>query len=209
MYENISAEQPGRDLGCILKTSLDLSTMTVIAHVRQGENVSLSWATASRTDPGTLGGEWKASSSLVENDLPAIFSRLWVQPNNSPPSKRPADNEKELWIISFWGDTTFQTSSLHFLYLTLSVRGLKCDGTKTANPFPFPQRHFCLNLMWQDGSEMKLERHKDVFRSWGKNIYLTRRKGYTPERSDKKTCFTSERVRKNSSLGIKIKLLWY
>lgn len=41
MYDNISVEQSGKGLGHILKTSLDLSKVAVIANARQGENVSL------------------------------------------------------------------------------------------------------------------------------------------------------------------------
>lgn len=46
MFDNISAEQSGKGLGRILKTSPDLSALAVIANARQGENVSLLWATA-------------------------------------------------------------------------------------------------------------------------------------------------------------------
>lgn len=53
MYDNISVEQSGKGLGRILKTSPDLSTVAVIANARQGENVSLLWATALRMDPVT------------------------------------------------------------------------------------------------------------------------------------------------------------
>lgn len=48
MYDNISVEQSGKGLGHILKTSCDLSMAAVIANARQGENVSLLWATVSR-----------------------------------------------------------------------------------------------------------------------------------------------------------------
>lgn len=54
MYDNISVKQSGKGLGRILKTSPDLSTVVVIANVRQGKNVSLLWATASRNGPGDV-----------------------------------------------------------------------------------------------------------------------------------------------------------
>lgn len=57
MYDNISVKQSGKDLGRILKTSPDLSSETVIANARQGGNVSLLWAPATRIDFVTLGKE--------------------------------------------------------------------------------------------------------------------------------------------------------
>lgn len=53
MYDNISAGLSGKGLGRILKTSHDLSMAAVIANARQGEHVSLLWATAMRMDPVT------------------------------------------------------------------------------------------------------------------------------------------------------------
>lgn len=54
MHDNISVEQSGKGPGRILKTSHDLSTVAVIANARQGEHVSLLWATALRMDPGDV-----------------------------------------------------------------------------------------------------------------------------------------------------------
>lgn len=71
MYDNISVEQSGQGLGRILKTSPDLSMVAVIANARQGENVSLLWATVSRNGPGdvemgeSLGGNETASLTFL------------------------------------------------------------------------------------------------------------------------------------------------
>lgn len=64
MYDNISVKQSGKDLGRILKTSPDLSTVAVIANARQGKNLSLLWAAVSWTDPVTLRGERIASHNF-------------------------------------------------------------------------------------------------------------------------------------------------
>lgn len=98
MYDNISVKQSGKDLGRILKTSPDLSTVAVIANARQGKNVSLLWAAPSGTDPVTLRGKRIASHNFQGKKVTAAFT-MQVQPNHPPTLS--VDNKSKLHIISF------------------------------------------------------------------------------------------------------------
>lgn len=102
MYDNISVEQSDKGLGCILKTSPDLSTVAVIANARQEDNVSLI-ATALRMDLVTkvsLGRELTASHNFKGKNLPVDLTRLCnlIKP---PCTNTSADNENKHCIICF------------------------------------------------------------------------------------------------------------
>lgn len=98
MYDNISVKQSGKDLGRILKTSPDLSTVAVIANARQGKNLSLLWAALSWTDPVTLRGEPYSKSQFPGEKVTAAFTTQ-VQTNHPPTLS--VDNKNKLHIISF------------------------------------------------------------------------------------------------------------
>lgn len=98
-----------------------------------------------------------------------------------------------------------------FLNLSLSVKRLKVNGSVTKKSIPPFSILHCFSPMHQccdrDRSEIKLEQHKDDSRSWEK-IHLNRKNGFSLGHSQE-TSSASERVKRNSSLGIKIKFLSY
>lgn len=116
---------------------------------------------------------------------------------------------KKLNFASYflWNDSNWSGSP--FLCITLRVKELdggwwmvvwqQIHSSSLIPPLLLP--------MSRDRSEMRLERHKDDSSSW-KKIHLNRRHSFTLEHHQE-TFSASERVERNSSLAVEIKLLSY